>query len=102
MRAVRLVRQNQHTMAVCQFHDSGKVGTDAVVCRVVDQNSFCVRILQDRLFHLSQIHSQRNTVFLVGARVYIDRHAAAEHQRVDRAAVDVARQDNLFVLAAGG
>ena len=96
------VRKAEHPGVVSHLHDGAQVGTDAVVGGVVHQNGHGVGVLPDGLFHLLPLHAQRNAQPLVHFRVDIDRHRAAEHQRIQHAAVHIAGQDDLIPPLAGG
>ena len=56
----------------------------------------------DNLCHLLPLHAQRDAQALIHLRVHIHRHRAAQHQRVQHAAVHVAGQNDLIAPLAGG
>ena len=91
-----LVRENLHAPRMGKLYDRFYIRADAVIGRVVDEHRNCVRIVLDGLFYFFDLHSQRNTEFLVHLRIYVDRDSAAEHQRVDDALMYVSRQDDLI------
>ena len=99
--AVGLVRQAEHARLVGHAHDGPQVAADAVIRGVVDQHGHRVGMLGDGLGHLFPPHAQRDAQPLVHLGVDVDRHRAAEHQRVEDAAVHVAGQDDLIPALAG-
>ena len=102
MGSVRLVRENEHARRVRDLHDLDEVRADAVVGRVVDEDRLGVRMRGDRLLHVLDAHAERDAEALVRARVDVDGDRAADDERVDGAAVHVARQDDLVAGAAAG
>ena len=100
--AVGLVRKAEHSGIVCHFYDSTQVRADAVVGGVIHQHSHGVGVLLDGLGHLLPLHAQRDAQTLIHLRVHIHRHRAAQHQRVQHAAVHVAGQNDLIAPLAGG
>ena len=94
--------RQQHPGVVGHLDDGPQVGADAVVGGVVDQHGHGVGMLLDGLCHLLPLHAQGDAQALVHLGVDVDRHRAAEHQRVQHAAVDVAGQDDLIAPLAGG
>ena len=95
MRAVRLVREHLHAGRVRELHDFTDIRADAVVGRVVDEDCLGGRMLFDCLFDVRDRHAERNAQTVVHLRIDIDRDSAGEHERVDDAAVHVARQNDL-------
>ena len=91
-----LVRENPHAPRMGKLYDRFYIRADAVIGRVVDEHRNRVRIVLDGLFYFFDLHSQRNTEFLVHLRIYVDRDSAAEHQSVDDALMYVSRQDDLI------
>ncbi len=100
--AVGFVGKAEHPGVVGHLDNGAQVGADAVVGGVVHQHGHRVGVLLDGLFHLLPLHAQRDAQALVHLRVHIHRHRAAEHQRVQHAAVHVAGQDDLIAPLAGG
>ena len=101
MRAVRFVCENEHSRLVRDLDDALKVRADAVVSRVVYENRLCRRMGGNRLLDVGDAHAERNAEASVYAGVDVDRHGAADDERVDGASVDVARQDYLVADGAG-
>ena len=95
MGSVRLVRENEHARRVRDLHDLDEVRADAVIGRVIDENRLRIRIRRDGLLHVGDGHAERNAQPLVTPRIDVDRHGAVHHERVDGAAMDVSRQDDL-------
>ena len=95
MRAVRLVRKHLHTRRVRQFDDLADVRADAVIGRVVDEHRLRGRVLLDGGLDVRDRHSERNAQTVVHLRIDVDGNCAGEHERVDNAAVHVARQNDL-------
>ena len=58
-------------------------------------------MLGDGLRHLLTLHTETDAEAGIHLRIYIDRHGAAENQRVQDAAVYVSRQDDLIAALAG-
>ena len=85
-----------------KLHDLHEVRANAVVGRVVDENRLGRGMLGNRLLHVRDAHSERNTEPLVLPGIDVRGNRAADDKRVDRAAVDVARQNNLVPRRAGG
>ena len=100
--AVGLVGQAEHPGLVGHLHDGAQVGTDAVVGGVVHQNGHGVGVLLDGLGHLLPLHAQRDAQALIHLRIHIHRYRAAQHQRVQHAAVHIAGQNDLIAPLAGG
>ena len=100
--AVGFVRQAEHPGVMGHLDDCAQVAADAVVGGVVHQNGHGVGVLPDGLFHLLPLHAQRDAQTLVHLWVHVNGHSAAEHQRVQHAAVHVAGQDDLIAPLAGG
>ena len=100
--AVGFIRKAEHTGVVRHFYDGTQVGADAVVGGVIHQHSHSVGVLLDGLCHLLPLHAQRDAQALIHLRVHIHRHRAAQHQRVQHAAVHVAGQNDLIAPLAGG
>ena len=101
VRAVRLVRKAQHPRRVRHVHDGPQVRADAVIGRVVHQHRHRLRVLADRLLDRLPRHAQRDAQPLIHLGVDVHGHRAAQHQRVDHAAVHVARQYDLVAALAG-
>ena len=101
VRAVRLVGKSEHSVLVRQARDGADIGANAVIRRVIDENRLRVRVFAHGALHLADGHPQRNAQAAVHLGVYIHRHRAAEHQSIDRAAVDITGQDDLIPAAAG-
>ena len=102
MGSVGLVGQTEHPGGVGHPDDGAQVAADAVVGGVIDQHGHGVRVLGDGLGHLLPLHAQGDAQPLVHLGIDVDRHSAAEHQRVDDAAVHIAGQDDLVPALAGG
>ena len=102
MRAVRLVRQHLHPGGVREGDDRLKVGAHAVVCGVVHEHGLRVGVLLDRALDVGDAHAERDAEARVAAGVDVHRHRTVHDERVDRAAVDVARQDDLLAASARG
>ena len=102
MGAVRLVDEHQHAVGVRQPDDRAQVGADAVVGRVVDQHRLGVGIGLDRRLQVGERHPERNAQIGVHLRVDVDGNRAVDDERVDRRAVDVARQNDLLTGLDGG
>ena len=100
--AVGFVRKAEHPGVVGHLDDGTQVGADAVVGGVVHQHGHRIGVLPDGLFHLFPLHAQRNAKALVHLGVHVHRHRAAQHQRVQHAAVHVAGQDDFIAPLAGG
>ena len=101
VRAVGLVRKAEHTGVMGHPHNGAQVTADTVVSGVIHQHSHRVRVLSNRLGHLLTLHAQADTQPVIDLRVDVDRHSAAEHQRIQHTAVDVARQDDFVPALAG-
>ena len=95
MRAVRLVREHLHTGRVRELDNFSDVRADAVVGRVVDEHRLRGRVLLDGGLDVRDRHAERNAQPVVHLRIDIDRYRAGEHERVDDAAVHVARENDL-------
>ena len=100
MRAVGFVRKAEHPGVVGHPHNGAQVAANAVVGGVVDKHSHGVGVLGNGLGHLLPLHAQTDAETVVYLRVDVDRHRAAEHQRVQHTAVDVARQDDFIPALA--
>ena len=100
--AVGFIGKAEHPGVMSHLDDGPQVGADAVVGGVVHQHGHRVGVLLDGLFHLLPLHAQRDAQALVHLRVHIHRHRAAQHQRVQHAAVHVAGQNDLIAPLAGG
>ena len=100
MRAVRLARQHLHPRRVRDGDDRLQVGAHAVVRRVVDEDGLRVGVLLDGALHILHAHPQRDAEPRVAPGVDVDGDRAVDDERVDGAAVDVARHDDLFAAAA--
>ena len=96
MRAVRLVRQHLHARGVAQPDDLLEVRADTVIGRVVDQDRFGGGVLLDRVLHVRNRHTQRDTQPVVHLRIDVNRDRAGEHERVYDRTVHVAGQDDLI------
>ena len=102
MRAVRLVREDAHPRRVGELHDLHEVRADAVVGGVVHEHGLRGGVLRDRLRHVLHAHPERDAEALVRAGVHVHGNRPAHHERVDGAAVHVAREDDLVARRAGG
>ena len=100
--SVGFIRKAEHAGVVRHFYDGTQVRADAVVGGVIHQHSHSVGVLLDGLCHLLPLHAQRDAQALIHLRVHIHRHSAAQHQRVQHAAVHVAGQNDLIAPLAGG
>ena len=101
MRTVRLVSENEHSRLVRNLDNALKVRADAVVSRVVYENRLCRWMRGYRLLDVGYAHAERNAEATVDAGVDVDRHRAADDERVDGASMDIARQDDLVADGAG-
>ena len=99
---VCLISQNFHPFFVRHLHNRLQVGTDAVICRVVDKHRHRIRILLDRPLHIRALHPQRDSQSLIHVRIDIDRLRPAEHHCIDRAAVHISRKNDLVPFLAAG
>ena len=102
MGAVGFVSKAEHPGGMGHLHDGFQVGADAVIGRVIYQNSHSVGVFGDGLCHLFPFHAEGDAQTGVHLGVDVDRNRTAKHQRVDDAAVDIARQDDLIAPFAGG
>ena len=102
VRTVRLIRQNAHPRRVGKLHDLHEVRADAVVGGVVHEHSLRGGMFRDRLRHVLDAHPERDAEALVRAGVHVHGNRAAHHERVDRAAVDVAGEDDLVARRTRG
>ena len=100
--AVGLVHQSQHVVFMRQLDQAAQVGADAVIGGVVDEDGRSVGVCLDGGADVGRLHPQRDAEAGIHLGVDVDRHRAAEHQRVDGALVDVAGQDDLIPRLAGG
>ena len=100
MRAVGFVRKAEHPGVVGHPHNGAQVAANAVVGGVINQHRHGVGVLGNGLGHLLTLHAQTDAEAVVHLRVDVDRHRAAEHQRVQHTAVDVARQDDFIPALA--
>ena len=100
--AVGFIGKAEHPRVVRHTHNGAQVAADAVVGGVVDQHRHGVRMLGDRLGDLLALHTQADAQPGVHLGVDVHRHGAAQHQGVQHAAVDVARQNDLVPALAGG
>ncbi len=82
--------------------NGAQVRAHAVVGGVVHQHRLRIGVCGYRVLHLPYRHTKGNAKAVVGMGVDVNRRCAAQHQRVDYAAVYVARQYNLIPRAAGG
>ena len=96
------MKREQVEKAIKEHPNAVAVGADAVVGGVIHQHSHSVGVLLDGLCHLLPLHAQRDAQALIHLRVHIHRHRAAQHQRVQHAAVHVAGQNDLIAPLAGG
>ena len=99
---MRLVHQRQHTVAVRQLDQRAQVRADAVISGVVDENGDRVWVCLNGRAHIGSFHAERDAELPVHFRVDINRLGPAQHQRIDRALVDVARQNDLVPRFARG
>ena len=100
--AVGFVGQAEHPGVVGHPHNGAQVAANAVVGGVVHQHGHSVGVLGNGLGHLLPLHAQTDSEAVVYLRVDVDRYRTAEHQRVQHAAVHVARQNDLIPALAGG
>ena len=100
--AVRFVDNDLHAVRMRELHNAAKVRADTVICRVVDEDCFCIGIIEDRFFHVGKLHAESNAQLLMGARIDIDRDRAAEDHGVDDASVDITGNDDLFATGGNG
>ena len=100
--AVSFVGQAQHAGVVRHAHNGAQVAADAVVGGVVHKHRHGAGVLGNGFGHLFAPHAQADAQAAVNLGVDVHRHRAAQHQRVEHAAVDVARQDDLIPAFAGG
>ena len=98
---MRFIHQRHHAMRMRQFYNGTQVRADTVIGRVIYKYCRCVRMLQDRLFHLGQLHTERDTDMIIHLRIDIHRLRPAQYQRIDHAAVHITRQDDLISRLAG-
>ena len=96
MRTVSFVRQHAHAVCVGQLHDASQIRADAVIRRIVHEDSLRVRIGLDGALHVGKRHAQRDAELRIDARINIDRHGTAQHERIDGTAVHIARHDDLI------
>ena len=101
MRAVGFVRKAEHPGVMRHPHNGAQIAADAVVGGVINQHRHGVGVLGNGLGHLLTLHAQTDAEAVVHLRVDVDRHRAAEHQRVQHAAVDIAWQDDFIPALAG-
>ena len=83
-------------MFMGKFDNGAQVGADTVVGRIVDENRLGIRVCEDRLFHLGNLHAKRNPQAGIALRIDIDRNSAAQHHGAHDAAVNISRQNDLF------
>ena len=98
---MRLVGEHHHAVLVCEANDLAQVRADAVVRRIVGEHGLRVGMAPDGVLDFLDAHAERDAEGVVHLRIDVDRHCAAEDQRVDGAAVHIARHDD-FVAAADG
>lgn len=75
MRAVGLVCQHAHAVCVGQLHDASQIRADAVIRRIVHEDSLRVRIGLDGALHVGKRHAQRDAELRIDAGLIIDRTA---------------------------
>ena len=95
MRAVRLISQHLHARRVREPYNLADVRADAVIGRVVDEHRLRGRVLFNSSLHVRDRHAERNAQPVVHLRVDVNRNRTGQHERIDDAAVYVARQNNL-------
>ena len=96
VRAVRLIREAQHPVLMCNPDDGAQVGADAVVGRIVDQNRFGIRMQRNRPLHVRNAHTERNAQPLITGGINVNRNRTAQHHGSHDTAVHIARQDNFL------
>ena len=96
-----LIHQDHHAVLMGQLHYPLQVGANSIICGIVNQDGHCIRILLDGAFHLRNLHTQGYSQMVICLGIDIYGCGAVHNQRVDYAAVHVARHDYLLAALAG-
>ena len=102
MGPVCLIAEHQHSVFMGNFDDLRQIRANPIIGRVVDQDGLCIGVLFNCLFDPLDRHPKRDSEPAVDTGGDIDRHCAADDQRVNCTAMDIAGHDDLLACLAGG
>ena len=96
--AVRLIGQTVHPCRMRHLHDRTQIGTDAVIGRVIYQDSNRLGMLLNRFCNLFALHSQGYAQPFVRLGIHIHRNRAAQHQCIDDASMYISGKNDLIAV----